>query len=65
LRHVIILTGRDGYAVVLSASELAPDFEGKSVILALTRRGEPIKPEEGVRLIVPATSTVVVLCARW
>ncbi|HVO26988.1 MAG TPA: molybdopterin-dependent oxidoreductase [Candidatus Margulisiibacteriota bacterium] len=53
VRHVITVTGRDGYAVVLSAGELAPDFEGKAVILALTRNGEPLKPEEGVRLIVP------------
>lgn len=53
LRHVITVTGRDGYAVVLAAGELAPDFANKAVILAYARDGKPLKPEEGVRLIVP------------
>lgn len=53
LRHVVTVTGRDGYAVVLSAGELAPDFEGKSVILAIAKDGQPLAPDEGIRLIVP------------
>lgn len=53
LRRVITVTGRDGYAVVIAAGELAPKFEGKAVILAYARDGGPLKPEEGIRLIVP------------
>lgn len=53
LRHVITVTGRDGYAVVLSAGELAPNFEGKAAILAFAKDGQPLKPEEGIRSIVP------------
>lgn len=53
LRHVITVTGRDGYAVVLSAGELAPEFEGKAVILAIAQDGQKLPPEDGIRLIVP------------
>jgi DMSO/TMAO reductase YedYZ molybdopterin-dependent catalytic subunit len=53
LRHVVTVTGRDGYAVILSAGELSPDFEGKSVILAFAKDGQPLTPEDGLRLIVP------------
>jgi DMSO/TMAO reductase YedYZ molybdopterin-dependent catalytic subunit len=31
----------------------APDFEGKSAILAITENGQPLPPEDGIRLIVP------------
>jgi DMSO/TMAO reductase YedYZ molybdopterin-dependent catalytic subunit len=53
LRHVIAITGQDGYSVALSFGELSPDFEGKSVILALTKDGKPLDPKEGIRLVVP------------
>ncbi len=53
LRHVMTITGRDGYSVVLSAGELAPDFEGKSVIMAYSKDNQPLAPAEGIRLIVP------------
>jgi DMSO/TMAO reductase YedYZ molybdopterin-dependent catalytic subunit len=53
LRHVILVTGRDGYAVALSAGEIAPDFEGKSVILAIEKDGQPLPAADGIRLIVP------------
>lgn len=53
LRHSIVVTGRDGYAVVLSVGELAPDFEGKSVIIAYSKDGRPIPTDEGLKLIVP------------
>ena len=48
LRRTITITGRDGYSIVIAAGEIAPDFEGKSVILALPKNGE-----DGLRLIVP------------
>lgn len=53
LKHVIVVTGRDGYAIALSAGELAPEFENKSVILATERDGKPIPTADGIRLIVP------------
>jgi hypothetical protein len=53
LRHVITVTGRDGHAVVLSSGEIAPNFEGKSVILAIVKDGQPLPVEIGIRLIVP------------
>ena len=51
LRHVITVIKRDGYAVVLSAGELAPNFEGKAVILAFAKDGRPLKPEERIRFL--------------
>lgn len=53
LRHVIMVTGRDGYAIALSEGEIDPEFAGKAVILALERDGTPLTPEEGIRLVVP------------
>lgn len=39
LRHVILLTGADGYAAALALGEIDPQGEGKQVIVALTRDG--------------------------
>ena len=53
LRHIIIVTGRDGYSVALSLGELDPDFEGKAVILAYSKDGNRLRPSDGIRLVVP------------
>jgi len=53
LRHTFLVTGRDGYGVVLSEGEIDPDFEGKSVILAYAKDGKPLDAGDGIRLIVP------------
>ena len=53
LRHIILVTGRDGYAVAISSGELAPEFENKSVIIATQKDGKPLSQEDGVRLIIP------------
>jgi DMSO/TMAO reductase YedYZ molybdopterin-dependent catalytic subunit len=53
LRHVVTVTGRDGYAVILSGGELSPDFEGKPVILAFAKDGQKLAAGDGLRLIVP------------
>ncbi len=53
LRHVIKVTGRDGYSVVLSAGEIAPDFGHAQAIVALAKDGHALKAESGLRLIVP------------
>lgn len=47
LRHPLIVTGRDGYAVVVAVGEIDPDLEGKQVILT------DDDAANGVRLIVP------------
>ena len=52
LRHVIRVAGRDGYTVVLSTGEIAPDFGGKPAIIAYQRDNEPLC-EAGLRLVMP------------
>jgi DMSO/TMAO reductase YedYZ molybdopterin-dependent catalytic subunit len=52
LRHVVKVTGRDGYVVVLSTGEIAPDFGGKPAIIAYRRDNEPLG-EAGLRLAMP------------
>ena len=52
LRHTIVVTGRDGYAVVLALAEIDPEFEGKQVVLAYRRDGQPMNGHE-LRLVVP------------
>jgi hypothetical protein len=52
LRHTLLITGRDGYAVALAVGELDPHYEGKSVILAFSG-GEPPASITAPRLIVP------------
>lgn len=51
LRHGILVTGADGYGVLLSAGELDPAFAGVQAILAVTENGQPI--QQGIRLVVP------------
>jgi DMSO/TMAO reductase YedYZ molybdopterin-dependent catalytic subunit len=53
LSHTILVTGSDGYAVALSMGEIDPKFEGKSVIIAYAKNGNPLGTEDGLRLIVP------------
>jgi hypothetical protein len=52
VRHIITITGRDGYAAVLALAEIDPAFEGKSVILAEQMNGGQLGSDH-VRLIVP------------
>ena len=52
LRHTLLITGRDGYAVALAVGELDPHYEGKSVILAYAG-GEPPASIDAPRLVVP------------
>jgi len=48
----IIILGRDGYRAVLAVGEIAPEFEGKQIILAEWMDGKPLDPEH-LRIIVP------------
>jgi hypothetical protein len=52
LRHTLLITGRDGYAVALAVGEVDPHYEGKSVILAYAG-GEPPASIATPRLVVP------------
>jgi len=52
LRHTLLVTGRDGYAVSLSIGELDPHYAGKSVILAY-EGGTPPASLSNLRLVVP------------
>ena len=52
LRRTIMVTGRDGYIAVLALAEIDPEFEGKQVLLAYRRDGQPIEGRT-LRLVVP------------
>lgn len=48
----VIILGRDGYRAVLAMGEIAPEFEGKQIILAERMDGKPLDPEH-LRIVVP------------
>jgi DMSO/TMAO reductase YedYZ molybdopterin-dependent catalytic subunit len=50
LRHTILVSGSDGYAVALSEGELDPKLEDKKVLLAYEKDGTPLTAP---RLVVP------------
>ena len=52
LRHTLVITGRDGYAVALALGEIDPHYEGKQVIIAYLG-GEPSASLSALRLVVP------------
>jgi hypothetical protein len=51
LRHTIRVTGRDGYFIVLSTGEIAPEFGDKPALIAYARDGETA--EASPRLVMP------------
>ena len=50
LRHAIRITAKDGYVVVTSGGEIAPDFGAKGVIVAYGRDGKPL---DDFRIVMP------------
>jgi hypothetical protein len=52
LHHTITTTGRDGYVVVISTGEIAPDFGGKSAMVAYERDGQQLS-DTGLRIVMP------------
>jgi hypothetical protein len=52
LRDAILVTGSDGYGIVVAMGEIEPHFEGKSIILVQKMNGQPLSGGE-VRLAVP------------
>ena len=53
LRRFLVVTGRDGYTLVLAAGEIAPELGARQIILAYERDGAPLDPAKGLRLVVP------------
>ena len=51
LKHTLLITGRDGYAVALALGEIDPHYEGKQIIIAYAG-GEPSASISSLRLIV-------------
>ena len=52
LRHTISITGRDGYMIVISTGEIAPDFGGKPAMIAYERDGQELS-DAGLRVVMP------------
>jgi len=50
LQHTMLARGQDGYAVALSIGEIDPRMEGKQVLVAVARDGQPVPY---LRLVVP------------
>lgn len=53
VRHWLVVTGRDGYAVVLSVGEIDPSFGHEAAVVAWSQDGKPFDPAQGLRLILP------------
>jgi DMSO/TMAO reductase YedYZ molybdopterin-dependent catalytic subunit len=54
IRHVVVVTGTDGYSAVLSLAEIAPEFGNDQAIVAIAQDGKPIEGRNGpARLVVP------------
>lgn len=53
VRHTLVVTGRDGYTVVLSLGEIDPDFGHAKAVIAWSRNGQPFDPARGFRLVLP------------
>jgi DMSO/TMAO reductase YedYZ molybdopterin-dependent catalytic subunit len=50
IRHAIRITAKDGWVVVTSTGEIAPDFGGKQALVAYERDGKPL---DGFRTVIP------------
>lgn len=50
LRHVILVSGSDGYTVSLAIGEIDPSYEGKSVLIAYEKDGAPL---DDLKLVMP------------
>jgi len=53
LRHWLVVTGRDGYEVVLSVGEIDPAVGHAVAVVAWSADGKPFDPAQGPRLILP------------
>jgi DMSO/TMAO reductase YedYZ molybdopterin-dependent catalytic subunit len=54
LRKYVVITGSDGYQVILALGEIIPDFGAQQVVVAYERDGQTLGADQGVaRLVVP------------
>jgi hypothetical protein len=59
-----VILGRDAYRAVLALGEIAPEFEGKQVILAERMDDRHLMPSN-CALSYRSTSEVAEACGRW
>ncbi len=52
LRHTLMITGRDGYAVALSVGEIDPKLAGEPAIIAYLRNDQPFNSGEALQLVM-------------
>jgi hypothetical protein len=52
VRGFVTITGQDGYTALVALGEIAPEFEGKNIILADAMGGKPLG-DGHFRLVVP------------
>ncbi|GAB4068607.1 molybdopterin-dependent oxidoreductase [Ancylobacter sonchi] len=52
-RSAVLVTARDGYAAVLGLGEIAPELEGKQVLIAYERDGAALPDDKLPRLVIP------------
>jgi DMSO/TMAO reductase YedYZ molybdopterin-dependent catalytic subunit len=50
IRHAIRVTAKDGYVMVTSTGEIAPEFGGKEALVAYERDGKPL---DDFRIVMP------------
>src|SRR6516162_3355604 len=62
LRHTIRISAKDGYVVVTSTGEIAPDFGAKGAIVAYARVGKPL---EDFRIVMPGDKHGGARFATW
>jgi DMSO/TMAO reductase YedYZ molybdopterin-dependent catalytic subunit len=53
IRHTLKITGRDGYAVVLSVGEIDPKLAAEPAIIAYLRDDQALDSGEALRLVMP------------
>ena len=58
VRHGIRITAKDGYVMVTSTGEIAPEFGGKEALVAYERDGKPL---EDFRVVMPGKVRDVVM----
>ena len=51
LRHVVLVTARDGHQVAYSMGEIAPDFGNRPILIGYALQGAPIP--DGLRIVAP------------
>ena len=58
IRHAVRVTAKDGWVVVTSTGEIAPDFGAKPALVAYERDGKPL---EDFRVVMPGKVRDVVM----